>query len=46
MDGTFEDIMEGGFVLIYMDDILIFASSQEQLEQLTKQVLPLNIWEW
>ena len=25
MDGTFEDIVEGGFVLIYMDDILIFA---------------------
>ena len=39
MDGTFEDIVEGGFVLIYMDDILIFASSREQLEQLTKQVL-------
>ena len=39
MDGTFEDIVEGGFVLIYMDDILIFTSSQEQLEQLTKQVL-------
>ena len=39
MDGTFEDIVEGGFVLIYMDDILIFASSLEQLEQLTKQVL-------
>ena len=25
MDGTFEDIIEGGFILIYMDDILIFA---------------------
>ena len=39
MDGTFEDIVEGGFVLIYMDDILIFARSKEHLEQLTKQVL-------
>ena len=39
MDGTFEDIVEGGFVLIYMDDILIFAQSKEHLEQLTKQVL-------
>ena len=39
MDRTFEDIVEGGFVLIYMDDILIFAQSKEYLEQLTKQVL-------
>ena len=39
MDGTFEDIIEGGFVLIYMDNILIFAPSREKLEQLTKQVL-------
>ena len=39
MDRTFEDIVEGGFVLIYMDDILIFARSKEHLEQLTKQVL-------
>ena len=39
MDGTFEDIVEGGFILIYMDDILIFAQSKEDLEQLTKQVL-------
>ena len=38
MDGTFEDIVEGGFVFIYMDDILIFARSKEHLEQLTKQV--------
>ena len=39
MDGTFEDIVEEGFVLIYMDNILIFARSKEHLEQLTKQVL-------
>ena len=39
MDRTFEDILEGGFVLIYMDDILIFAHTKEHLEQLTKQVL-------
>ena len=44
MDGTFEDIVEGGFVLIYMDDILIFAQSKEHLEQLTKQVLQ-RLWE-
>ena len=39
MNRTFEDILEGGSVLIYMDDILIFAKTWEQLEQLTKQVL-------
>ena len=44
MDGTFEDILEGGFVLIYMDDILIFAQTKEHLEQLTKQVLQ-HLWE-
>ena len=39
MDSTFEDIIKEGFVLIYMDDILIFAPTREKLEQLTKQVL-------
>ena len=44
MDGTFEDIVEEGFMLIYMDDILIFARLREHLEQVTKQVLQ-PLWE-
>jgi hypothetical protein len=32
MDAIFVDMIEGCIVIIYMDDILIFARNQEDLE--------------
>jgi Reverse transcriptase (RNA-dependent DNA polymerase) len=39
MDSIFSDMIEGRKVIVYMDDILIFAENQEELQERTKQVL-------
>ena len=44
MDSIFSDMIEGCIVIVYMDDILIFARTQEELEQYTKMV-PQRLWE-
>ena len=39
MDSIFGDLIEEGIVIIYMDDIFLFAKTQEELEANTKRVL-------
>jgi Reverse transcriptase (RNA-dependent DNA polymerase) len=39
MDSIFSDMIEGQKVIVYMDNILIFAENQEELQERTKQVL-------
>jgi hypothetical protein len=39
MDSIFSDMIEGQKVIVYMDNILIFAESQKELQEQTKQVL-------
>jgi hypothetical protein len=39
MDSIFSDMIEGNLVLVYMDDILVFAPTLEKLEELTNEVL-------
>src|ERR1700678_3227797 len=39
MDAIFIDIIERCIIIIYMDDILIFARTEEDLERYTKLVL-------
>jgi hypothetical protein len=39
MDSICSNIIEGRKVIVYMDDILIFAESQKKLQERTKQVL-------
>jgi hypothetical protein len=39
MDSIFSDMVERNEVLVYMDDILIFAKTQEELDRLTREVL-------
>ena len=39
MASTFEDMIMAKCVIIYMDDILIFAKTREELEKRTKAVL-------
>ena len=39
MDDIFVGIIDGRLVIIYMDDILIFAKTKEELERITKMVL-------
>ena len=44
MDHTFSDMITQGFLIIYMDDLLIHAENKEDLKQYTKQVLQ-RLWE-
>jgi Reverse transcriptase (RNA-dependent DNA polymerase)/RNase H-like domain found in reverse transcriptase len=44
MDSIFSDIIEERRVIVYIDDILIFAENQEELQERTKQVLQ-QLWE-
>ena len=39
MDDIFAGMIDGKLVIIYMDDILIFAKTKEELERITKMVL-------
>ena len=39
MDSIFADLIEKGYVIIYMDDILIFAKTKELLQEYTRMVL-------
>ena len=39
MDHTFSNMIAQGFLIIYMDDLLIHAESKEELKQYTKKVL-------
>jgi hypothetical protein len=39
MNKIFEDLIDGGHVVIYLDDILIFSDNLDQLDQLTHEVL-------
>ena len=39
MDSTFRDMIVEGWLIIYMDDILVFAETMEECQEQTKQVL-------
>jgi Reverse transcriptase (RNA-dependent DNA polymerase) len=39
MDNIFMTMIDNRLVIVYMDDILIFADMEEELEQITKLVL-------
>ena len=39
MDEIFVTMIDGRLVIVYMDDILIFAKTKEELERITKMVL-------
>jgi hypothetical protein len=39
MDDIFMMMIDNQLVIVYMDDILIFADTKEELEQITKLVL-------
>ena len=39
MDDIFVGMIDGRLVIIYMDNILIFAETKEELERITKMVL-------
>ena len=41
MDAIFEELIERSVIVVYMDDILIFAKTKEDLEQFTKEVLQI-----
>ena len=44
MDNIFVTMIEGKLVIVYMDDILIFAGTKKELTQITKMVLE-KLWE-
>ena len=44
MDNIFMGIIEGKLVIVYMDNILIFANTKEELERIMKMVLE-KLWE-
>jgi hypothetical protein len=39
MDAYFQDMLNEGWIVIYMDDILLFAKTKEELREMTKRVL-------
>ena len=39
MDNIFITMIEGKLVIVYMDDILVFAGTKEELTQITKMIL-------
>ena len=39
MDSTFGDMITEGWLIIYMDDVLVFAETLEECQEWTKQVL-------
>ena len=39
MNNIFEDLIDTGQVVIYLDDILVFTHTTAQLDKLTRQVL-------
>ena len=39
MDEQFKDLIATGHVVVYLDDILIFADNEAELERLTHRVL-------
>ena len=39
MDHIFKDEIHNKWIIVYMDDILIFSRTKEHLEQITKEVL-------
>ena len=39
MDEQFKDLIATGHVVVYLDDILIFADNEAELEELTHKVL-------
>lgn len=41
MDHLFKDPISRGVVIVYMDDILIFAQTKEELKRITKEVLKI-----
>ena len=39
MDEQFKDLIATGHVVVYLDDVLIFADNEAELEELTHKVL-------
>ena len=39
MNDILKDELNDGWVIVYLDDILIFSKTKEQLEEMTKRVL-------
>ena len=39
MDSTFGDMITEGWLIIYMDDVLVFAETHEEFQEWTKRVL-------
>ena len=39
MNNILKDKLSEGWVIVYMDDILIFSKTKEKLEEMTKKVL-------
>ena len=39
MDSTFGDMIAKGWLIIYMDDVLVYAETLEECQEQTKQVL-------
>ena len=39
MDSTFRDMIVEGWLIIYMDDVLVFAETLEECQEQTRQVL-------